>query len=85
MKIGAHIIDVQSYHLLASSVARELHIGSQSILTRVSRKACTVNGVRYQAMLEEEFIPVIREQNKLERYWFMQDGALPHRTNAVFE
>jgi len=44
-----------------------------------------VNGERYKRMLRREFIPYAQAMDAIEGYWFMQDGALPHRTNAVFE
>lgn len=44
-----------------------------------------VTGERYKRMLRKEFIPFAQGMNAVEDYWFMQDGALPHRTNAVFE
>ena len=43
-----------------------------------------VNGERYRQMLEDEFIPVIQGAKRIDRYWFMQDGAAPPRTEAVF-
>ena len=29
--------------------------------------------------------PAIKKQNAIDEYWFMQDGASPHRTKDVFE
>lgn len=45
----------------------------------------TVNHERYRLMLEEEFIPTAQGLNAVDDFWFMQDGALPHRTQDVFE
>lgn len=44
-----------------------------------------VNGERYKRMLLEEFIPVAQGMDAIEQFWFMQDGATPHRTNDVME
>ena len=44
-----------------------------------------VNGERYNQMLKEKFLPVAHGLQKVENWWYMQDGALPHRTNQVFE
>ena len=44
-----------------------------------------VNGERYKSLLLKHFIPVVQGMNAIERFWFMQDGALPHRTNEVFQ
>jgi len=44
-----------------------------------------VNGERYKRMLLKEFIPIAHGLNAIRQYWFMQDGALPNRTNEVFE
>lgn len=44
-----------------------------------------INGERYNRMLLEEFIPVVQGMKTIDRFWFMQDGALPHRTNNVFQ
>lgn len=44
-----------------------------------------VNGASYQELLENEFIPAAYGLDAVDDYWFMQDGALPHRTNAAFE
>lgn len=45
----------------------------------------TVNGERYRLMLESEFIPTADGLGAIEDFWFMQDGAMPHRTLDVFE
>lgn len=45
----------------------------------------TVNGERYERMLREEFIPAAYGLNSVEDFWFMQDGATPHKTKAVFQ
>lgn len=44
-----------------------------------------INGERYKRMLLKDFIPVVQGMDAIERFWFMQDGALPHRTNDVFQ
>lgn len=45
----------------------------------------TVNGERYKNMLETEFIPIAQGMDAVEGFWYMQDGAMPHRTQAVFD
>lgn len=44
-----------------------------------------VNGSSYKKLLTERFFPAISAQNTIDDYWFMQDGATPHRTKDVFE
>ena len=44
-----------------------------------------VTGEAYRKALRRKFIPVAGGMDAIGDYWFMQDGALPHRTNAVFE
>ena len=43
-----------------------------------------ITGVSYSCMLEESFFPAAHGMDKVEEYWFMQDGAMPHRTREVF-
>lgn len=43
-----------------------------------------VNSERYLEMLETEFIPLASGLDAIEDFWFMQDGARPHRTKEVF-
>lgn len=43
-----------------------------------------VNGELYKQLLIEEFIPFAQGMDAIDRFWFMQDGALPHRTIEVF-
>lgn len=45
----------------------------------------TVNGERYKRLLQRKFIPFAHGLNAVDHYWFMQDGATPHRTNVVFD
>lgn len=45
----------------------------------------TVNGERYLRLLRERFIPYAQGMNAVDRYWFMQDGANPHRTIDVLD
>jgi hypothetical protein len=35
--------------------------------------------------LKNSFFPAIKKQNAVDEYWFMQEGATPHRTKDVFE
>ena len=43
-----------------------------------------VTGVKYRELLERHFGPEAGRLNMTRRYWFMQDGARPHRTADVF-
>ena len=43
-----------------------------------------VTGSTYRKMLEDKFIPKIQEFGETQNFWFMQDGARPHRTAEVF-
>lgn len=44
-----------------------------------------VNGQSYKTMLEEQFLPIAHGLGAVEDFWFMQDGAMPHRTGEVME
>lgn len=44
-----------------------------------------INAERYKQMLEDYFIPNAQGLESVEDFWFMQDGAKPHRTHEVFE
>lgn len=44
-----------------------------------------VNGSLYRVMLECEFIPAAQGLDCVTGWWFMQDGARPHRTSEVFD
>ncbi|XP_015795585.1 uncharacterized protein LOC107371953 [Tetranychus urticae] len=44
----------------------------------------TVNSERYCKMLTEKWIPVAREKGVIDGWYFMQDGAPPHRTRDAF-
>lgn len=43
-----------------------------------------VSGELYKRLLRDKFIPFAQGLNAVDRYWFMQDGATPHRTKNVF-
>jgi len=45
----------------------------------------TVTGDSYEELLSTSFLPKVKAMGKLNSFWFMQDGARPHRTDAVFE
>ena len=45
----------------------------------------TVNGIRYMEMMKTFFFPKIEQHEKASDYWFMQDGAPPHRKTEVFD
>ena len=44
-----------------------------------------MTSIRYREMLEKEFIPIAQGTNCVADWWFMQDGARPHRTTEVFD
>lgn len=44
-----------------------------------------VNGEKYLQMLKNYFVPNAQGHQSVEGFYYMQDGALPHRTSAVFE
>jgi len=44
-----------------------------------------VTGLSYKNLLKRQFFPAVKRQNAVNEYWFMQDGATPHRTKDVFE
>ena len=44
----------------------------------------TITADKYRRVLEHEFVPGARRCRMLRKYWFMQDGARPHRTAEVF-
>ena len=45
----------------------------------------SVIGDSYGELLSTNFLPKIKAMKKFNGFWFMQDGARPHRTDAVFE
>ena len=45
----------------------------------------SVTGDRYHKLLEEEIIPRLEELNLIDDYWWMQDGAPPHRVGKVMD
>lgn len=44
-----------------------------------------VNGVNYLILLQEFFVPRLRQYGDLEDFYFQQDEALPHFANDVKE
>ncbi|RWS18118.1 histone-lysine N-methyltransferase SETMAR-like protein, partial [Leptotrombidium deliense] len=44
-----------------------------------------ITGAWFKKLLENEFLPFIRNNNYLEDSIYMQDGATPHRTTEVFD
>jgi hypothetical protein len=77
------------------------HIGSQkplhskriTIWAAVSKQSVigpifieeNVNSHNYVELLENKFIPAVQRLGNLNRSWFMQDGARPHRTPEIFD
>ena len=47
-------------------------------------RSVTVNGASYLAMLEDYVWPAIQDHAEDQELWWMQDGAPPHCTQAVF-
>lgn len=45
----------------------------------------TVTGERYRKLLLEEWLPFANNHQVVTDWYFMQDGAPPHGTNAVFD
>jgi len=45
----------------------------------------TVTGQSYEQMLRTHFFPEVESMRKISDFWFMQDGARPHRTDPVFQ
>ncbi|EZA51526.1 hypothetical protein X777_09741 [Ooceraea biroi] len=45
----------------------------------------TVTGESYKELLENNFFPYAKKRGLVNRFYFMQDGATPHRTRDVFE
>lgn len=44
----------------------------------------TLKADQYIELLKEEFFPFCHQNDYINDYWFMQDGARPHRTENVF-
>ena len=44
----------------------------------------TVNGEVYYDMLNDHAIPSMNRMGKISDFWWMQDGARPHRTSKIF-
>jgi len=50
------------------------------------RRAVTVTGARYSAMLESFFLPELHRRHvDVSKAWFQQDGATPHTTRGVLQ
>lgn len=45
----------------------------------------TLNSATYKELLEKKWYPFAENSDVIKEYWFMQDGAAPHRTQTVFE
>lgn len=45
----------------------------------------TITSDAYKAVLDQYFVPTAHGMNGIDGYFFMQDGARPHRTSKVFE
>ena len=39
----------------------------------------------YENILEKKFLPWARKSRIIRNFYFMEDGAMPHRTKEVFE
>lgn len=44
-----------------------------------------VTGESYKSLLQQKFYPWLNRNGYDSSFWFMQDGATPHRTREVFE
>ena len=45
----------------------------------------TVTGNSYKELLETKFFSFAKKRGWVKTFYFMQDGAMPHRTKEVFE
>lgn len=45
----------------------------------------TITGTIYKTQIIDEFMATAMGSDMVENYWFQQDGALPHRTQEVFD
>ncbi|XP_015117728.1 histone-lysine N-methyltransferase SETMAR [Diachasma alloeum] len=74
-----------------SSVAKPLHPTKVTVWAALSIKQIhveiwdgTITGESYLEMLETKFFPFAKKKGLVKDFYFMQDGATPHRTNDVF-
>jgi len=75
------------------SIAKPLHSASVSVWCAISPSGIigpyyfdkTVNAIEYKKVLETFFIPTAIGQCKVDKFWFQQEGARPHRTQDVFD
>ena len=75
------------------SIVRNLHPKKVLVWAAISAQGVegpyflgsSVTADRYTMMLEEQFFPFVQSKNMVDGYWFMQDGARPHRTQQVFQ
>lgn len=74
------------------STAKPLHSQKVTAWTAISRKGIyiqffenTVTGESYKQLLEDKFLRYARKKGLVNGYYFMQDGAPPHRTKPVFD
>lgn len=73
------------------TVSKELHPAKVTVWAALSSVGIkfhfietTVNSQVYQEMLETIFFPWVINQGLNKDYWFMQNGATPHRKKDVF-
>lgn len=74
------------------SIAKSLHPQKVTVWAAISVKGvylqildATVTGESYKELLEKKFFPHARKRGLVRDFYFMQDGAAPHRTQGVFE
>ncbi|XP_057335141.1 uncharacterized protein LOC130673942 [Microplitis mediator] len=74
------------------SLAKSLHPLKVTAWAAISVKGIylqflesTVTGESYKQLLETKFFPYAKKRGLVKNFYFMQDGATPHRTHEVFE
>ena len=74
------------------SISKSLHPGKVTLWAALSVKGIylyffdsTVTGKSYKELLETKFFPFAKKRGWVKTFYFMQDGATPHRAKEVFE
>ena len=74
------------------SISKSLHPENVTLWAALSVKVIslyffdsTVSGNSYKELLETKFFPFAKKKGWVKTFYFMQDGATPHRTKEVFE
>ncbi|XP_032674693.1 uncharacterized protein LOC116845748 isoform X2 [Odontomachus brunneus] len=74
------------------SLSKPLHLQEVTVWAALSVKGVyieflesPITAENYKELLQTKFFPFAKENDLVEKFYFMQDGMTPHRTREVFE